>query len=167
MPVKQRFFEPDLLVVIKRESDKFHCPLAPCLAGSCLVNELDQLLKEAAAVILVILASEEECFCHIGPAESLVEGPLDLLGCQWRSGSEVIGNRKTVIVFRKLRQCQSVEDLVRERRDERWFGEVLDRALWLVRNIMRLSEGQTHPKFKTVHIPQALDKEAILLRQVT
>lgn len=131
------------------------------------MNKLDQLLKEAAAVVLVILAGEEECFCHIRPAESLVEGSLDLLCCQRRSGSEVIGNRKTVIVFRKLRQCQDVEDLIREGRNERWFGEVLDRALWLVRMITRLSDRQTHSKFKTVHIPQALDKEAIFLRQVT
>lgn len=72
---------------------------------------------------------KKECFGDAGSAEGCEERSLDFASCKRGTCGMVVGNHKGIIMLRKMRECEDVEDFIGEVCNETWFREICNRML--------------------------------------
>lgn len=66
----------------------------------------------------IILACKVECLGNVGASECFKERRADLGAGEWRCRSQVVCDRKTVVMLGQLGEGQRVQNLIREGRNE-------------------------------------------------
>ena len=118
-----------------------------------------------------MLSGKIKRFRDAGPTKGCKEGPLDFFRRQRRADSEVVGHCQAVVMFREVGEREGIENLVREGWNDRRFRQVFNCPLQTILAILSTSTSSrvcpAYLELQPVQAPQALNKQSVLLWQVT
>lgn len=72
------------------------------------MHKLHQLLKEVPPQFFIVFACKVECLGDIGASQCFEESLTDLGACERWSCSEVVCDSKTIVMFWKVCEGQSI-----------------------------------------------------------